>query len=190
MILQKLHKIAIFMDDYYDTGLEPAYYIRKNKVYQLEEARYHLSWDWLMECIDKIEKLGFQVSLAGDSCQIYQKWKDFPDNFIIDADFKETRLENAFDAVVAFIEWFETNGESTPAQERYCEITKEFTQLVNDALEPVRFREDNIIEQVTHSGRIRKLYQVYPKDSKYRESLILRFQDLFFRAVKNKKAAK
>jgi len=72
------HHIAVFMEDFYDTGLEPSYYIRKNKEYKIEEAQYHSSWEWLMTVVEKIEELGFRVYLAKDSCQIYKRYCDFP----------------------------------------------------------------------------------------------------------------
>jgi hypothetical protein len=187
---QLLHSIAVFMDDYYDTGLEPAYYVRKNRTYQLEEAQYHTSWDWLMPCIDKIESLDFRVCIGQDDCQIYKRWAEFPENFIIDADFKETRLENAFDAVTSFIDWWNRKGSTFPAQEKYCEITKELDELINDILiEKIKVKEKDLIETHLENGRVVKWCPVYPKGQRTREYLTNQIKQLFFRAVMMKKKA-
>jgi hypothetical protein len=62
--------------------------------------KFDTSWDWLMPVVEKIEGLGYQVAMSPHQCQIF----DSKNEFIIDADFKNTRLENTYDAVVALIE--------------------------------------------------------------------------------------
>jgi len=166
------HAIAVFMYDYYDTGLEPAYYIRQNKEYRLTEAQYHSSWDWLMTAIDKIETLEFKVYLDQHSCQIYRKYADFPDNFIIDADFKETRLENAFDGVAAFAEWWMKKGSRQPALQKYSEFQKEVDSFIDEWLpEKILFKEDQVFETELRPGKTRRWYPVYPKESSIRAYL-------------------
>jgi hypothetical protein len=166
------HVIAVFMNDFYDTGLEPSYYIRKNKEYIIEEAKYHSSWEWLMEVVEKIETLDFRVHMDKYSCQIWKKYQDFPDNFIIDADFQENRLENAFDGISAFAEWWMEKGSTQPALKKYSEIQKSIDAFVNDWLqEKVVFKEENIFETELRSGKFRKWYPVHPKGSSNREYL-------------------
>lgn len=163
------HHIAVFMEDFYDTGLEPSYYIRKNKEYKIEEAQYHSSWEWLMTVVEKIEDLGFRVYLAKDSCQIYKQYCDFPDNFIIDADFKEDRLENAFDGISSFCEWWERKGSDQPALEKYSELQKEVDEFISDWLiERVIFKEEKIFETEPRPGMIKRWYPVHPKGSSNR----------------------
>ena len=163
------HNIAVFMEDFYDTGLEPSYYIRKNKEYKIEEAQYHSSWEWLMEVVEKIEDLGFRVQLDKYSCQIYKRYCDFPDNFIIDADFKEDRLENAFDGISSFCEWWERKGSTQPALEKYSELQKEVDEFIDQWLiEKVRFREEEVFETEPRPGLIRKWHPVHPKGSSNR----------------------
>ena len=168
------HDIAVFMKDFYDTGLEPSYYIRKNKEYTIEEAQYHSSWDWLMPVIDKIEELGYKVYLDKYSCQVYLRHANFPESFIIDADFKEDRLENAFDGISAFAEWWERKGKSTPALKKYSELEKEMDEFVDEWLQQkVVFKESNIVE-LPVAGRpekIRKWYLIHPKESSNRPFL-------------------
>jgi hypothetical protein len=164
------HHIAVFMEDFYDTGLEPSYYIRKNKEYTIEEAQYHSSWDWLMTVVEKIEELGFRVYLAKDQCQIYKQYCDFPDNFIIDADFKYDRLENAFDGISSFCEWWERKGRKQPALKKYKELQKEVDEFISDwLLEKVIFKEEKIFETEPRPGMIKKWYPVHPKGSSNRQ---------------------
>lgn len=166
------HHIAVFMEDFYDTGLEPSYYIRKNKEYTIEEAQYHSSWDWLMTVVDKIEELGFRVYLDKYSCQIYRKDLEFPNNFIIDADFKEDRLANAFDGISAFAEWWNRKGRKSPALKKNGELKREIEKFVDDWLfEKVAFKEENIFETEPRPGKIRRWYPVHPKGSSNRPYL-------------------
>jgi hypothetical protein len=166
------HAIAVFMEDFYDTGLEPSYYIRKNKEYTIEEAQYHSSWEWLMEVVEKIEALDFRVQLSKYSCQIYKLYCDFPDNFIIDADFREDRLANAFDGISSFCEWWERKGKKQPALKKYKELQKEVDEFISDWLfEKVAFKEENVFETESLPGKIRKWYAVHPKGSSNRPHL-------------------
>jgi hypothetical protein len=165
------HQIAEFMDDYYDTGLEPAYYIRKNKVYELKDAQYHSSWDWLMTVVDRIEELGFRVYITQYSCQIYQIDKSFPDNFIIDADFKETRLENAVDGISAFAEWW-NKKEVKPAIDKRVNLVSDINEFIDDWLiEKVVFKEDRVFEKELRPGKTKKYYPVHPKGTSTRKYL-------------------
>lgn len=53
--------VANFMGDYFDTGLEPAYYIRKNQEYDVRFAHYHDSWDWLIPVLAQIMRQEFTI---------------------------------------------------------------------------------------------------------------------------------
>lgn len=64
---------------------------------------YHRSWDWLMPVIEVIEAKGYVVTMEKHQCQIFDRSKKYPEGWIIDADFKDNRIENAWQAVVAFI---------------------------------------------------------------------------------------
>ena len=186
-IRRQNHAIAVFMEDFYDTGLEPSYYIRKNKEYKIEEAQYHSSWEWLMDVLEKVEDLGFRVYLSKDSCQVYRQYASFPDNFIIDADFQEDRLANAFDGLSSFAEWWGEKGSSQPALEKYSELQKEVDEFVNDWLqEKVAFKEENIFESVTPSGKFKKWYAVHTKGSSNRKYLEGKMKDSLISLFKAK----
>lgn len=135
-----------------------------------QHLEFHSSWEWLMTVVEKIEDLGFRVSLAKDSCQIYKKYCDFPDNFIIDADFKEDRLENAFDGISSFCEWWERKGSTQPALEKYSELQKEVDEFIDTwLLEKFRFREEEVFETEPRPGLIKKWHPVHPKGSSTRQ---------------------
>jgi hypothetical protein len=122
-----------------------------------------------MTVVEKIEELGFRVQLDKYSCQIYKRYCDFPDNFIIDADFKEDRLENAFDGISSFCEWWERKGRKQPALEKYSELQKEVDEFIDHWLiEKVRFREEEVFETEPRPGLIRKWHPVHPKGSSNR----------------------
>jgi hypothetical protein len=173
-VIKGNHDIAVFMEDFYDTGLEPSYYIRKNKEYTIEEAQYHLSWDWLMPVVDKIEELGYKVYLDKYSCQIYLKYANFPENFIVDADFKQDKLSNAFDGISAFAKWWERKGKKAPALKKYSELEKEMNEFIDEWLQQkVVFKESNIVE-LPIAGRpekTKKWYLIHPKESSNRPFL-------------------
>lgn len=101
--------IANFMDVPYDRDMDQFKVTIKQygtMSYRPVNLQYHASWDWLMPVIDKIESLGYVVTMVPHQCQIFELTGNFPVGCIIDADFKTTRLENAFDGVVGFIELY------------------------------------------------------------------------------------
>ena len=124
--------IAEFMGDYFDTGLEPAYYIRYNKEYRIEDSQFHESWDWLMPVVEKIESLdlkeyGYQwegidgkteynngsicVEIEQDRCWIYMNLSLDPFHTFNEktrgVEFP-TKIEAVYAAVVEFIEYYNT----------------------------------------------------------------------------------
>jgi len=75
------------------------------------ELRFHKDWNWLMEVIEKIEKLpitdngGVCVSIEHNYCRIYlDDWGQFTDIAI--GISKNSKIEATFKAVVNFIEWY------------------------------------------------------------------------------------
>jgi len=70
-----------------------------------EQLPYHLSWEWLMPVVLKIETLGFIVTITGH-------------NFYIDGDQTSWRsksydkLQSAWSTIIEFIEWYDNQGAS------------------------------------------------------------------------------
>ena len=124
--------IAEFMGDHFDTGLEPAYYIRYNKEYRIEDSQFHESWDWLMPVVEKIESLDLSetgyswegldgetqynnqnicVEIERNQCWIYMNLQLDPLHTINAETFNKkcnTKIEAVYAAVVEFIEWYNT----------------------------------------------------------------------------------
>ena len=122
--------IAEFMGDYFDSGLQLAYYIRYNKVYRIEDSQFHESWDWLMPVVEKIESLdlseygytwkgidgeteynnqSIHVEIERNQCWIYMNLQlDPPHTFNEKTSHIkfDTKIEAVYAAVVEFIEYY------------------------------------------------------------------------------------
>lgn len=72
--------------------------------YDFKDLKYHISWDWLMEVVEKIESLGFSVEVVKHICRI---------NLSSDANIVVSenipKLEATYQAVCQFIEWYNEN---------------------------------------------------------------------------------
>jgi hypothetical protein len=63
---------------------------------------YDKDFNLIIKVSEKIESLNYHVSFSSRQAQISDKhWK-----LIIDADFCDTFMENAYEGIVAFIEWY------------------------------------------------------------------------------------
>lgn len=105
--------LADFMGDYFDTGLEPSYYIRYNKEYKLEDGQYHSSWDWMWPVIDKINGLGKAYSFATFKTYMSltveksgnKMYKDFSFTHAEYITAEQTSKEAAFKLLTRFVKW-------------------------------------------------------------------------------------
>lgn len=70
------------------------------------ELRYHESWNQLMPVVEKIESLGYMVTMQAHQCQVFTMNGNWPEEMIIDADFRKNRLDNTYEGVVSFIQWY------------------------------------------------------------------------------------
>ena len=69
-----------------------------------DKLKFHSNWKWLMEVVEKIEKLGFQVIISNNRCAI-------KDNGLINIDFNRTyceltKMKAVYNACIGFIEWY------------------------------------------------------------------------------------
>lgn len=71
--------------------------------------KYHSSWDWLMEVVEKIESLGHRVIIGFSGSKNYCEIG--LNNFFIQI-FEETKIEAVYQAVVEFIKWYNAAKEN------------------------------------------------------------------------------
>lgn len=69
--------------------------------YKPEEIYFHNTWNLLMMAVEKINSMGYELSISSYQTQIYEKRTR---RFMIDADFHDDRLRNTYEAVLSFIE--------------------------------------------------------------------------------------
>jgi hypothetical protein len=68
------------------------------------ELKYNTSWDWLMPVVEKIESLGFQVTIGSECyCVIQDGWKEGLEEIHYMKD--NSKLLCTYGAVVEFIKW-------------------------------------------------------------------------------------
>ena len=115
-ILEGNKLIAEFIGDYFDTGLEPSYYIRYNQEYKLEDSQFHSSWDWIMPVVDKINAMGkaysFAIFKTYVSLTVEKGGKVFKDFSFAYSEYitaEQTGKEAAFKLLVKFVKWENEN---------------------------------------------------------------------------------
>lgn len=63
--------------------------------------RYHTSWDWLMPVVEKIESLGYGVTIYRKGCHINDIGL-----FGVNGFNHKSKIEQTWLAVVEFIKWY------------------------------------------------------------------------------------
>ena len=76
----------------------------------INERDYHLSWDWLMPVVEKIESIGFstQTNTIGRQHQITQ-FEIFSGGALVLSVRSKSKKEATYKAVVEFIKWYNDN---------------------------------------------------------------------------------
>ena len=107
-----------------DTFLNNKYY---ENFYSYAEMKYHNDWNWLMDCMEKIEKLNCIVKFT-TSHTISLKWmsytitiqeneakailkREYIVNYKSNYSEGETKIEAVYNACATFIEWYNKNFE-------------------------------------------------------------------------------
>jgi len=76
--------------------------------YNLSEAKFDSSWDWLMPVVEKIESLGYGVTIGMGTYVVIQ-------DDVTDTGLKITKMTDnnklfcTYEAVVEFINWYNEN---------------------------------------------------------------------------------
>jgi len=74
----------------------------------LGEECFHYSWDWLMPVVERIESLGYGVTIGmGTYCIIQNDWKEDLEEIYSMTD--NNKLFCTYNAVVKFIKWYNIN---------------------------------------------------------------------------------
>lgn len=127
--------ISNFMGDV--TG-DPAEWVTTDKRF-VDKLKYHSSWKWLMPVVEKIEGLGYFVSINGNDCLITDERR----SLIAHTQRFETKIQTVLKAVTSFIEWHEDRRlEDMP------EYVKESESIENDSIIYVY----KVKEHFTHGG--------------------------------------
>jgi hypothetical protein len=105
-IAEKNAVIASFMgyEKYYANGYWNFIYEDDNHRTDVD-LHYHHDWDWLMECVSKIESLGFIFSIKGQSSAIRdEKTRQYLQIRLIGED--STKIESVYNNCFQFIQWY------------------------------------------------------------------------------------
>ena len=80
--------------------------IYKFNAYPYEYLRFNSDWNWIMEVVEAIEKLGYEIDIFSNCVQIC----DTPDeNYITEAAGK-TKKEAVVQAINQFLIWYNENN--------------------------------------------------------------------------------
>jgi len=103
--------IAEFMDFKLNPEIAKDIYINSDKKSQMyiSQMLYHSDWNWLMEVIQKIGSLGYEVLIGNISCQT-NKFLDRqnPISGMVCGDVSK-KMEITYEAIVQFIKWYKEN---------------------------------------------------------------------------------
>lgn len=92
--------------------LENAYWKNTTTKHSSIELKYHSSWDWIMPCIEKIEKLGYTMETQRDWEGDYWLAFNTMSGFIGSNHKKEKLFDRHYFAVMEFIKWYNKNKEN------------------------------------------------------------------------------
>lgn len=90
--------------------------VLESQLVPLHELKYHLSWDWLMPIISKIEKMDYHVSITPYACEIYEGncngdgGKYFKSIVDLDNTIDIISIDLVHRTVVEFIKWYNQNS--------------------------------------------------------------------------------
>jgi len=79
-----------------------------NELFDLSQLRYHLSWEWLMPVVEKIESMGYQFKICRKRVEVF-KDGDHSSIPVMFSKF-ESKIESVWNGVVESIKWHDNNG--------------------------------------------------------------------------------
>jgi hypothetical protein len=112
-IIEGNQLLAEFMGYVNTTPTDPDFNIYENSSGEMLEAmsvKYHSSWDWLMEVVEKIESLGFYFNIKKNHVVVARDNKDTRDNEMIHSEWgDQSKIERVFQCAVAFVKYCNQN---------------------------------------------------------------------------------
>lgn len=106
--------IAEFMGGEYDANHSPSYpcfhKLHNGGTWDLDELKYHTSWDWLMPVVEKINVLDnreYDVIIWRSDCHINNREEILFESSILKR--KDTLILVVWGCIVQFLKWYNQN---------------------------------------------------------------------------------
>lgn len=74
------------------------------------QLHFHKDWNWLMLVVDKIESLGFSVTIHTDTCYVAHNTDKSVETIIGISDYKLGKLKVVYNACIQFVKWFNSQN--------------------------------------------------------------------------------
>lgn len=81
---------------------EVIYCMNQDDWYFADNLNYHLSWNWLMPVVEKIESLGYEFTIVENRCKVSNN-TDHSVEELFHIETIGSKLDTTYDAVVQFI---------------------------------------------------------------------------------------
>ena len=101
------NKLIVEFLGYIDNGCsEEGFLIDPKTNYDvcIDSLQFHTDWNWLMQVVEKIESLGYRVTIVRHICRIDLTEES---KLIISEDIK--KIEAVYTACLEFIKWYNEN---------------------------------------------------------------------------------
>lgn len=82
----------------------PKFPLAHNKFLSQNELKFHSDWNWLMEVVEKIESLGYDVFVNTCVCRITDVGQDILED--IEAFVHKNKRKAVYNACIEFIKWY------------------------------------------------------------------------------------
>jgi len=76
---------------------------------ELDCLVFHKNWNWIMLVVDKVESLGFSVSIHTDTCYVAHNTDKCIETIINISDYKLGKLKVVYNACIQFVKWYNEN---------------------------------------------------------------------------------
>jgi len=79
----------------------------ENNIRTIQDTHYHIDWNWLMEVVEKIESLGYDVFINTNICRITDVGQNIFED--IECFVNNNKRQAVYNACVEFVKWY--NGQ-------------------------------------------------------------------------------